>query len=108
MEPTTPLSYKYFKQRNLIELACIVAANYMSNWQAWPFAQKYCGCARQLFVKKICAVGHSSYLALTCIDNIKKFCKSCIDGEKNLEDIIDLEFLKYIDPDFMIIEDDDK
>ena len=107
MESMTPLYYEFFRQRNLIELPRIMATNYTSNWQALPFAQKYYGFARQLFVKKICAAGHWSCLALTYINNIKKFCKSYNDGEKNLEDIIDSEFLKYIDPDFMIIEDDD-
>ena len=108
MEPMTPLSYKFFKQRNLIELAPIMTTNYTNNWQALRFAPKYYGFARQLFVKKICVAGHSSCLALTSIDNIKKFCKSYNDGEKNLEDITDLDFLKYIDPDFMTIEDDDE
>ena len=108
MEPMTPLPCKFFKQRNLIKLACIMAINYTSNWQALPFAQKYYGFGRQLFVKKICAAGHSSCLALTYIDNIKKLCKSYNDGAKNLKDIIDLEFLKYIDPDFMIIVNDDE
>ena len=47
-------------------------------------------------------------MVLTYIDSTKKFCKSCNGGEENLRDIIDLEFLEYTDPDFMIIEDDDK
>ena len=41
------------------------------------------------------------------IDNLKKFCKLYIDGEKDLEDIIDVHFLIFIDPNFMIIEDDE-
>ena len=73
-----------------------------------PFAQKYYACARQLFVKKFCAAGHSSCLVLIYTDNIKKYCRSYIDGEKNLEDVIDVEFWKFIDPDFMIIEDDNE
>ena len=30
-----------------------------------------------------------------------------MDGEKDLENIIDLQFLIFIDPNFIIIEDDD-
>ena len=41
------------------------------------------------------------------IDNLKKFCKLYTDGEKDLEDIIDVHFLIFIDPNFMIIEDDE-
>ena len=41
------------------------------------------------------------------IDNLKKFCKLYIDGKKDLEDIIDVHFLIFIDPNFMIIEDDE-
>ena len=59
------------------------------------------------FCKKFCEVGHSSLLAMNYIDNLKKFCKLYIDGEKDLEDIIDVHFLIFIDPNFMIIEDDE-
>ena len=31
MEPMTPLSYEFFKQRNLLDLAQIIATNYGSN-----------------------------------------------------------------------------
>ena len=41
------------------------------------------------------------------IDNLKKLCKLYIDDEKDLEDIIDVQFLIFIDPNFMIIEDDE-
>ena len=77
MEPMTSLSYKFFKQINLVELARIIATNYASNWQALPFAPKvYNGFAWQFFVKIFCAAGHSSLLAMNYFDNLKKFCKS--------------------------------
>ena len=41
------------------------------------------------------------------IDNLKKLCKLYIDDEKDLEDIIDEQFLIFIHPNFMIVEDDD-
>ena len=82
-----------------------MATNFASNWQKLSFSQKYYGFTKQLFVKKVCPTGHASCLAFDCINRIKKFYKSN-SGENDLED--DLDFLKYIDPDFMIIDDDDE
>ena len=64
MEPLSPSSYKYFKQRNLYELAWSLANNDKLNWKAMSFAQKYYAFARQIFVKKVCATEHSAFLAL--------------------------------------------
>ena len=55
---------------------------------------------------KICAATYSSSLAFNYFGKIKKFYKSN-DADINLEDIIDLELLTYIDPDFMIIDDNE-
>ena len=107
MKPMTPLNYEFFKQKKLVELACILATNYASNWQTLPFAQKYYGFPRQVFVKKFCEVGHSSLLPIYYVDNLKKFWKLYMDGEKNLEDVINVQFLIFIHPNFMIVEDDD-
>ena len=41
------------------------------------------------------------------VDNLKKFCKLSMDGEKNLEDITDVQYFIFVDPNFMIIGDDD-
>ena len=41
MEPMTLSNHEFFKQKNLVEVACIIATNYVSNWEALPFAQKY-------------------------------------------------------------------
>ena len=64
MKPLSPFSHKYFKQRNLVELAWSLANNYKLNWKAMPFVQKYYAFARKIFVKKNCATGHSAFLAL--------------------------------------------
>ena len=104
MEPITPLSYEFFKIKNLVEHIWIMATNYATNWQALPFSQKYYGFARQLFVKRICTTWHLSCLAFDYINRIKKFYK-LNSGENNLEDVAELDFLKHIDPDFMIIDD---
>ena len=71
MEPMTTLNYEFYKQKNLVELARIIATNCASNWQALPFAQKYYGFAQQVFVKKFCEAGHSSLLAMNYVDNLK-------------------------------------
>ena len=106
MEPLTPLGKEFFKRKNLVDLAHIIATNHASDWQVLPFAQKYYGLAKQIVVYKICVAGYSSSLAFDYIGKIKKFYKSN-DGDINLEHVIDLELLKYIDPDFMIIDDNE-
>ena len=55
----------------------------------------------------MCEAGHSSLLAMNYVDNLKKFCKLWMNGEKDLEDLIDVQFFIFIDPNYMIIEDDD-
>ena len=75
MEPIKFLSYEFFKQKNLVELAHLISTNYASNWQALPFSQKYYGFLRQLFVKNVFPTGHSSCLAFDYITRIKRFYK---------------------------------
>ena len=101
MEPMTPLDKEFFQRKNLIYLVCIITTNYVCDWKVLPFAQKYYGLAKQIFVKKICETGHSTCLTFECINCIKKFYKS---NDIELETIIDTEFLQKIDPDFMIID----
>ena len=51
MEPMTLLDKEFFKRKNLVDLARIIASNYACDFQVLPFAQKYYGLARQIFVK---------------------------------------------------------
>ena len=67
MKPLAPLSYEFVKQKNLVQLAQFLANNYTINWNELPFTQKYYGFARQIFVTKICATGHSACLAFDYI-----------------------------------------
>ena len=53
MEPMTLLNHEFFKQKNLVEVARIIATNYDSNWEALPFAQKYYRFAWQVLCKKV-------------------------------------------------------
>ena len=93
MEPLAPLSYEFVKQKNLVQLAQFFANNYTINWKEMSFVQKYYGFARQIFVKKNCATGHSACLAFSYINRIKKYYQN-----GNLEDAFDLDFLGQIDP----------
>ena len=52
MEPMTLLDKEFFKRKNLVNLARIIASNYACDFQVLPFTQKYYGLARQIFVKK--------------------------------------------------------
>lgn len=106
MEPLTPLDKEFFKRKNLVDLAGIIATNHACDWHVFPFAQKYYELTWQIFVHKICTAGYWSSLAFNYIGKIKKSYKSN-DGGINLEDIIDLQLLKYIDSDFMIIDDNE-
>ena len=99
MEPLAPLSYMFAKQKKLVKFAQVLANNLTINWKELPFAQKCYGFSRQIFAKKICATGHSACLAFDYINQIKKYYQN-----SNLEDVIDLDFLRQIDPDFMFIE----
>ena len=99
MEPLAPLSYMFVKQKKLVQFAQFLANNFTINWKELPFVQKYYGFVRQIFVKKICATGHSAYLAFDYINQIKKYYQN-----GNLEDVVNLDFLRQIDPDFMFIE----
>ena len=95
------LNFELFKRKNLVDLAHIIKTNYVCDWEVLPFAQKCYRLARQIFVKKICDIGHSPCLAFDYISRIKKYYKS---NEMELETIIDMDFLEKIDPDYMIIE----
>ena len=73
MEPMTLLDKEFFKRKNLVNLARIIASNYACDFQVLPFTQKYYGLARQIFVKKNYVARNSPCLALEYISKIKKF-----------------------------------
>ena len=91
MEPMTPLDKEFLKRKNLVDLACIIATNYVCDWEVLPFVQKYYGLARKIFVKKIYDMGHLPCLAFDYISRIKRYYKS---NEMELETIIDINFLE--------------
>ena len=59
-----------------------------------PWAQKNYGMVKQ-------KSQHSADLAFECIHQIKLYIRS---NEVEVDEIVDLEFLKKIDPDYMIID----
>ena len=67
MEPMTLLDKEFFKRKNLVDLARIIASNYACDFQVLPFAQKYYGLARQIFVKKIFMARNSPCLAFSIL-----------------------------------------
>ena len=56
---------------------------------------------KQIFVHKFCKEGHSTDLAFEYIHQIKLYIRS---NEVEVDEIVDLEFLTKIDPDYMIID----
>ena len=52
MKPLTPLDKEFFKRKNLVDLAGIIATNHACDWHVFPFAQKYYGLAWQILYIK--------------------------------------------------------
>ena len=55
---------------------------------------------KQIFVRKFCKSGYSTNLAFEYIHQLKLYIHS---EDFEVDEIVDLEFLKKIDPDYMII-----
>ena len=88
-------------QKIKIILIHILASNLCCNWSALPWAQKTYGMAKQIFVRKFCKSGHRANLAFEHIHQIKLYIQS---DEVKADEIVDLEFVKKIDPYYMIID----
>ena len=95
------VTYEYLKDQNLVRLIRILASNLHCNWDALPWAQKTCETATQIFVRKFCNGGHSADLAFEYICQLKLFIRS---DEVEVDEIVDLEFHKKFDPDYMITD----
>ena len=100
-EPNSFNDYDFLKKQNLVTLIRVIASNLHCNWEALPWAEKNYGMAKQIFTRKFCETGHSADLAFEFIYQIKLHI--CSD-EVEVDEIIDLELLKKIDPDYMIID----
>ena len=55
---------------------------------------------KQIFVRKFCKSGYSTKLAFEYIHQLKLYIHS---EDFEVDEIVDLEFLKKNDPDYMII-----
>ena len=64
-------------------------------------AQKTYGMVKQIFVRKFCKSGHSADLVFEYIHQLKLYIRS---DEVEGDEIIDLGFLKKIEPNYMIID----
>ena len=102
MEPQSQsiTTNEYLKNQNLVMLIRILALNLRCNWDALPWTQKSYGMVKQVFVRKFCKSGHSTKLAFEYIRQLKLYKHS---DEVEVDGKVDLEFLKKIDPDYMII-----
>ena len=85
----------------MVTLIRVITSNLRCNWEALPWAEKNYGMAKQIFTRKFCETGHSANLAFEFLYQIKLHI--CSD-EVEVDEIIDLELLKKIDPDYMIID----
>ena len=95
------VTYEYLKRQNLVVLIRILALNLNCNWDALPWVQKNYAMIKQIFVRKFCKSGYSANLAFEYIHQLKLYIRS---EEVEVNKIVDLEFLKKIDPDYMIID----
>ena len=84
-----------------IMLIRIIATNLCCTWEALPWAEKIYGMAKKTFVSKICKAGHGANLAFKYIYQIKLYICS---NEVEVDEIVHLELLNKIDPDYMIID----
>ena len=76
---------------------CVVIGKHLP-WAEKNFVAKT---AKQILVRKYCTAGHSNNLAFEYIYQIKLYI--CSD-DVEVDEIVDLTFLKKIDPDYMIID----
>ena len=60
-------NYDFFKKENLDRLIC----NLHCNWKEFSWAEKDYGMMKQIFVWKICKVGHGANLAFEYIYPLK-------------------------------------
>ena len=103
MEPQSQLivTYEYLKSQNLVTLIRILVLNLNCNWDALPWVQKNYALIKQIFVRKFCKSGYSTNLAFEYIHQLKLYIRS---EEVEVDEIVDLEILKKIEPDYMIID----
>ena len=103
MEPQSQLivTYEYLKSQNLVTLIRILVLNLNCNWDALPWVQKNYALIKQIFVRKFCKSGYSTILAFEYIHQLKLYIRS---EEVEVDEIVDLEILKKIEPDYMIID----
>ena len=85
----------------MVTLIRILALNLNCNWDPLPWAQKNYAMIKQSFVRKFCKSGYSTNPAFEYIHQLKLYMCS---EEVEVDEIVDLEFLKKIDPDYMIID----
>ena len=95
------VDYDFLKKQNLVRLIRIIATNLRCNWEALTWAEKIYGMAKQIFVQKICEAGDSVNLAFEHIYQIKLYIRS---DEAKVDEMVNLELLKKLDPDYMIID----
>ena len=95
------VTYEYLKRQNLVMLIRILASNLNCNWDALPWAQKNYAMIKQIFVRKICKSGYSAKLAFDYIHQLKLYIHS---EAVEVDEIVDLEFLTKVNPDYMIID----
>ena len=100
-EPNSFIDHDFWKKQNLVRLIRIIVANLHCNWEALFWAEKNYGIAKQIFVWKICKTGYSTNLAFEYIYHIKLYIRS---DEVEVDEIVDLELLKKIDPGYMVID----
>ena len=97
-EVFSPLSYEYFKKKNLFDLLVGICNYRRADFERVPMMEKYYHCAKQCFVKRYCKCGGTSIDAFNFIKRVEDLPRGKLVNEIiSKEDLLILEeHLKYI------------
>ena len=71
-KPRSKYNFEDFENENLVDLLKLILTSYNSNWKKHPCQQKYYQLCRQIFVRKMCALGRPVTKAFDLIRLVTK------------------------------------
>ena len=70
-EVFSPLSYDYFKKKNLFDFLVGIRNYQRADFETVPMVEKYYHCAKQCFIKRCCKCGGNSIDAFKFIKRVE-------------------------------------
>ena len=97
-EVFSPLSFKYFKKKNLFDLLVSICNYRRADFERVPMMEKHYHCAKQCFVKRNCKCGGNSIDAFKFIKRVEDLTRGKLVKDLiSKEDLLKLEeILEYI------------